>query len=470
MKKIIALTLIFVLLISCLGINTNAADFAGGGTKADPYIITNAQELDAVRNNLEAHYILNNDIDLTGVVFLPIGNNTTPFKGTFNGNGKKISGLTFNFEGNSYDVYVDEEKPSEDEDDGYTSGSDSGWTGDYEIGGSQPDTPTITETKIPKYIGLFGVNSGEIFDLHIEGANITVKALNGEIYVGVFCGLNKGQIYRSYSTLCTLSSFAVNDYCGGISGLNEKDATIGNCFSNAAITANLYGGGLSGKNNGYIACSYYNGFDIAAKYTDAICNNSGNAQYNYYLQGFVASSHATLLSASSFGNSSYFRGFNFSNVWRINSALKQPELRNNPYPAKNKGEVAAAPQLDSLIGNTVTLKTNGKTLFSNDGICWTENNVFTQEYGTTVNYYARAKESYATYLGAPSLPLEIKNVKSYDISNDGIVDNLDLTYLRRYLARWEITVNKDCLDVNNDTIIDNLDATYLARYLARWYD
>ena len=40
--------------------------------------------------------------------------------------------------------------------------------------------------------------------------------------------------------------------------------------------------------------------------------------------------------------------------------------------------------------------------------------------------------------------------------------------MRRYLARWDVTVVDAALDVNADGIVDNLDATYLARHLARW--
>ncbi|MCL2510940.1 MAG: choice-of-anchor J domain-containing protein, partial [Bacteroidales bacterium] len=84
----------------------------GTGTATDPYIICTAEELDNVRNNLSAHYKLNNDIDLTeyleadgdgyakwGVAgWLPIGTSTTgnQFTGSFDGDGKVVSNLTIN--------------------------------------------------------------------------------------------------------------------------------------------------------------------------------------------------------------------------------------------------------------------------------------------------------------------------------------------------------------------------------------
>ena len=38
------------------------ADLDGNGTAGDPYIVTNASELQAMENNLTAHYKLGNDI------------------------------------------------------------------------------------------------------------------------------------------------------------------------------------------------------------------------------------------------------------------------------------------------------------------------------------------------------------------------------------------------------------------------
>ncbi|MCF7932190.1 MAG: hypothetical protein K9K93_03375, partial [Acholeplasmataceae bacterium] len=82
--------------------------FAGGtGTLEDPYQIENAQQLSNVRVALDQNYILNNDIDLSGIEWAPIGSvsilSINPhaisvainegFSGTFDGNDKTISNL-----------------------------------------------------------------------------------------------------------------------------------------------------------------------------------------------------------------------------------------------------------------------------------------------------------------------------------------------------------------------------------------
>ena len=91
--------------------------FSGGaGTEADPYIITTAEQLEAISLDLFAgntdysgkHYKLGNDIDLSaygkdysnpwGKGWYSIGTEKNPFTGVFDGNNKKITGLYIDLE------------------------------------------------------------------------------------------------------------------------------------------------------------------------------------------------------------------------------------------------------------------------------------------------------------------------------------------------------------------------------------
>ncbi|MCL2846030.1 MAG: formylglycine-generating enzyme family protein [Chitinivibrionia bacterium] len=75
-----------------LTIATNLWAFTGGdGSAAAPFVISTPEHLNAVRNNLTAHYRLANNIALTGE-WVPI----PEFQGTFDGNGRTISGITIN--------------------------------------------------------------------------------------------------------------------------------------------------------------------------------------------------------------------------------------------------------------------------------------------------------------------------------------------------------------------------------------
>ena len=87
-----------------------ASGFVGGdGTVGAPYQIQNVDQLQAMWDNLSAHYVLINDIDASGTVnwdndagFEPIGNLSDPFNGTFDGNGYIISDLLINRTSTNY--------------------------------------------------------------------------------------------------------------------------------------------------------------------------------------------------------------------------------------------------------------------------------------------------------------------------------------------------------------------------------
>lgn len=66
----------------------------GDGTASSPFLITNVNELNQVNEYRSAHFKQMNDIDLSGVSgWTRIGSITSPFSGTFDGNGHTISNL-----------------------------------------------------------------------------------------------------------------------------------------------------------------------------------------------------------------------------------------------------------------------------------------------------------------------------------------------------------------------------------------
>ena len=76
--------------------------FSGGdGSVGNPYLIKTPQDLRAIENDLNASYKLVNDINLTGIEWKPIGQDSRtgdnlPFDGVLDGNGHSIKGLTLN--------------------------------------------------------------------------------------------------------------------------------------------------------------------------------------------------------------------------------------------------------------------------------------------------------------------------------------------------------------------------------------
>ena len=98
-SKVTAVAIIAVL------IGTGAAlafSGTGYGIEQNPYIITDVYQLQEMQDDLDAHYILGNDIDASdtlnwndGEGFEPVGA-TSPFKGTLDGKGYLIDGLYIN--------------------------------------------------------------------------------------------------------------------------------------------------------------------------------------------------------------------------------------------------------------------------------------------------------------------------------------------------------------------------------------
>ena len=77
-----------------------AAAVGGTGTAGDPYIIQTPIELQSIQNDLAAYYVLGNNIDLSGVIWTPIGTSSSPtttgFHGFLDGAGHTISNLNYN--------------------------------------------------------------------------------------------------------------------------------------------------------------------------------------------------------------------------------------------------------------------------------------------------------------------------------------------------------------------------------------
>ena len=182
-------------------------------------------DLDAVRNNLTASYILMNDLDSStagyeelasptangGKGWQPIGTRNNPFTGTFDGQECKIRDLCSN----------------------------------------RPDEG---------YVGLFGYvdDGGIIKNLGVVNANV-YGAL-----VGSLVGINGGTVSDCYSTGNITGYMCV----GGLVGANG--GTVRNCYSTGSVTLNYSEGFVGGLVGATVAFAYW--------FEQSIVSNS---YYNY---------------------------------------------------------------------------------------------------------------------------------------------------------------------------------------------
>lgn len=321
MKSSIKLRLI-VLAVLVLSGNVYAFSGSGSGSEADPYVITDLAQLQQVNLNPNAHYILANDIDAVdtetwngGVGFEPIGPESMPFKGSFDGQGYVISNLYIN----------------------------------------RPDLVGV---------GLFGrVYEGALVtDVGMENVNIF-----GRRYVGALIGSEyKSKVFRCWSTGIVRGSYngqakiggllgaasgagSVVDQCfseanveglggahqvGGLSGYNGHGSVMINCYAVGDVSGYWKVGGLVGDNpypeGGYIGNCYSIGH-VSGRGGGLVGFNylGGVTKYSYWDintsgQGRSYGGYGRL--TEQMMQQGTFAGWDFENVWGIDEGESYPYL------------------------------------------------------------------------------------------------------------------------------------------------
>ncbi|MCP1747593.1 putative Ig domain-containing protein [Bradyrhizobium japonicum] len=181
-------------------------------------VVNTVADLEAVRNNLSGHYILGANIDATGITIAPIGSSTSPFTGTFDGNGHTINGLHIVGDGIYDGLFAEVGVGGKISNLGLTDLSVSAPRG-YDVG------------------GLIGRNHGTIENSYTTGsisgtAGNFVSGLNG-IAIGGIAGWNFGTIKDSYSSATITSDSTTFVDLGGLAGGNS--GTIGHSHTNGLV-------------------------------------------------------------------------------------------------------------------------------------------------------------------------------------------------------------------------------------------
>ncbi|HBA98291.1 MAG TPA: hypothetical protein DCZ23_09295 [Lachnospiraceae bacterium] len=333
--------------VKAAGLETDHVDLRGNGTETEPYLIETEDELLAMAAaaqdaSLTGHYKLIADITLEKT-WTPAGSKQFPFAGTFDGNGHKISKISFNKKHNYNYLGMF----------GFNSGTiknlncymtrkvkDNSFNGDYFSGGlagynegtisncyAEAEISISTSSYTQQYHktgGLAGSNEGTISNCYVTGKVLFVSGSQGvSSQTGGLTGYNTGRILNCYANVETSD---INHYkyssskVGGLAGSNE--GTISNCYATGkvSIAANSYrntdNGGLVGRNSGTVSNCYF---------------NSGN--YN--------NKQGTSKSLDEMKLESTFEGWDFETVWGIDPGINDgyPYLRDTLYSSAAPDDV-----------------------------------------------------------------------------------------------------------------------------------
>jgi len=253
----------------------------GNGTEASPFPIYNAADLQAINNNLSAHYILMNDIDASatstwngGTGFVPLGTSAEMFTGSIDGDGHTIDGLTINREWTNAQGFV-------------------------------------------AYLG----DGGDIKNLGLTDVSVL-----GYQYVGSLAVFNHGTISNCFSTGSVTGG---HNNVGGLVAGSYSTGSISDSYSMCAVTCvGTQAGGLSGFNNGNIANSYATGLvdcsNTKGGITGANSNTVTGCYYDSQTTGCSDTGKGTPRTTAEMQTQSTFVGWDFANTWIMNG---YPELK-----------------------------------------------------------------------------------------------------------------------------------------------
>lgn len=214
--------------------------FDGAGTAASPYLIKSVADLEmlsqavSLGNSYRGQFFkLTQDISLGDITtqYQPVGEATAPFEGTFDGDGKTISGLKLNRRGFS----------------------DSGVFG---------------------YIGTNGV----VKNLNVTTCQIASTGSN----VGIVAGSNYGLVSNCHVTASVIS--ADSDVVGGIVGYSEGTVSESSFSGTLSSTGDI--GGVVGYNGGIVSKSYASAkLTLTGYYSSVYHCVGGVVGYSVYVAG-----------------------------------------------------------------------------------------------------------------------------------------------------------------------------------------
>ena len=369
----------------------------GGGNGSDPYAdyikIYNWTDLDNIRNNLVAKYVLMNDLNATSAGYTelasptansgkgwePIGNYTGGnFTGTFDGQGYEIKDLFIDRPDEDYVGlfgYVAESGVIEDIGVVNVAVTGDNWTGGL-VGGisgtvsNSYSTGSVTGSELVG--GLVGGSNGTVSNSYSTG-NVTGNGTSIYLFVGGLVGGSNGTVSNSYSTgSVTGTGTSYYLFVGGLVGGSGSSGAVSNSYSTGNVTGTGGGqssafGGLAGVNFGTVSNSYSTGSMTgtrASNYTHVGglvgYNSNGTVSNSYAIGNVTGSGHSFVGGLVGFNvddgtvSNSYATG-NVSGTWDV-GGLVGYNFESTVSDSYSTGSVSGNASVGGLVGvNTGTV-------------------------------------------------------------------------------------------------------------------
>ena len=298
----------------------------GSGTAADPYQISTAKDLALMAQNVNAgdadyvsaYYILTNNIDLSGSEWTPIGTETNPFKGTFDGKDHTVSGIKI-----------------------------SKWDDDHGLFGYSYSATIKNVGVIDAYIEGFknvgGICGYSKYDAKSPKTSIENCYFTGEISgtggVGGICGDGYVTIDNCYN----LGEVSGNGEIGGICGSSSLNSSIQNCHNTGKVSGMLSDiGGICGISMGEIKKCYNTGVISGQKYNvGGICGSDGS-------EGSIKSIEGCYNTGSVSGGKEYVGG--------ICGYSSNPQCDQSVKNCYNTGKISGTDYVGGICGKAVSIE------------------------------------------------------------------------------------------------------------------
>ena len=292
--------------------------YEGSGEEHSPYLIHNLYGLNAIREDLTAHYRLANDIDASATAetdspywhsghgWEPIGD----FAGTLKGDhADSIYGI--------HDLFI--HRPDSNRVALFASIAPSGAVSDVHLVSANITGKNVVGS-------LTGSNYGQI-----TGCAAAETEVRGAADVGGLVGYNSGSITRSSATGNTTGlGLSLSSYAGGLVGSNRGIVT--HSYARGSV-AGLTIGGLVGynqnHNNGVISTSYAAVELIGAGNRGGLTGlNLGSVSGSYSDQEVAGRTYGAGLhrSTADMKRAATYVGWNFTDIWDMDSSI------NDGYP------------------------------------------------------------------------------------------------------------------------------------------